>query len=41
MDFDRLIPVIRQLAIEAGERILQVYNGPDFEVRAPRATAAP
>jgi 3'(2'), 5'-bisphosphate nucleotidase len=34
MDFDRLIPVIRRLSIEAGARILQVYNGPDFEVRA-------
>ncbi len=34
MDFDRLIPVIRQLALEAGEVILKVYNGPDFEVKA-------
>ncbi len=34
MDFDRLIPVIRRLALEAGDRIMQVYNGPDFEVRA-------
>ena len=34
MDFDRLIPVLRRLALEAGERILQVYNGPDFEVKA-------
>jgi 3'(2'), 5'-bisphosphate nucleotidase len=34
MDYDRLIPVIRQLALEAGEVILKVYNGPDFEVKA-------
>ena len=34
MDFDQLVPVIRQLALQAGERIMQVYNGPDFEVKA-------
>jgi 3'(2'), 5'-bisphosphate nucleotidase len=34
MDFDRLIPVIRRLALEAGDRIMQVYDGPDFAVRA-------
>ena len=34
MDFDRLVPVIRQLALEAGERIMQVYDGPDFEVKS-------
>lgn len=33
MDFDRLIPVIRKLALEAGDVILKVYNGPDFEVK--------
>ncbi|NEY90023.1 3'(2'),5'-bisphosphate nucleotidase CysQ [Tabrizicola oligotrophica] len=33
MDFDRLIPIIRRLALEAGEAIMQVYNGPDFEVK--------
>ena len=27
MDFTVLIPVIRRLALEAGDRILQVYNG--------------
>ena len=32
MDFDRLIPVIRQLALDAGTRIMEVYNGPDFAV---------
>jgi 3'(2'), 5'-bisphosphate nucleotidase len=40
MDFDRLIPVIRRLALEAGDRIMQVYNGPDFDVRA-KSDASP
>lgn len=34
MDFDRLIPTIRRLALEAGDAIMAVYNGPDFEVKA-------
>ncbi|GAB1479154.1 3'(2'),5'-bisphosphate nucleotidase CysQ [Paracoccaceae bacterium] len=34
MDFDRLIPVIRQLALDAGARIMEVYNGPDFAVKS-------
>jgi 3'(2'), 5'-bisphosphate nucleotidase len=34
MDHDILIAVIRKLALQAGERIMAVYNGPDFEVRA-------
>ncbi len=34
MDFDRLMPVLRRLALEAGDRIMEVYNGPDFEVKA-------
>jgi 3'(2'), 5'-bisphosphate nucleotidase len=34
MDFDRLIPVLRRLALEAGDRIMQVYDGPDFAVKA-------
>lgn len=34
MDHARLMSVLRQLALEAGECILKVYNGPDFEVRA-------
>jgi 3'(2'), 5'-bisphosphate nucleotidase len=33
MDFDVLIPTIRKLALEAGDRIMAVYNGTDFEVR--------
>ena len=34
MDFDRLVTVIRRLALEAGDRIMEVYDGPDFEVKA-------
>ncbi|MEI6098091.1 MAG: 3'(2'),5'-bisphosphate nucleotidase CysQ [Alphaproteobacteria bacterium] len=34
MDFDRLIPIIRRLALEAGDRIMEVYDGPDFEVKS-------
>lgn len=34
MDFERLIPVIRQLALDAGARIMEVYNGPDFAVKS-------
>ena len=34
MDFNRLVPVIRRLALEAGDRIMEVYNSPDFEVKS-------
>ncbi len=34
MDFAQLVPVMRRLALEAGDRIMEVYNGPDFEVKA-------
>jgi 3'(2'), 5'-bisphosphate nucleotidase len=34
MDFERLVPVMRRLALEAGDRIMAVYNGPDFEVKS-------
>lgn len=34
MDHSRLVPVMRRLALEAGDRIMAVYNGPDFEVKA-------
>ena len=34
MDFHRLVPVIRQLALEAGEKIMEVYERPDFEVKS-------
>lgn len=39
MDYSRLVPVIRRLALEAGDRIMQVYNGPDFEVKAKSDTS--
>ncbi|MGL4236148.1 3'(2'),5'-bisphosphate nucleotidase CysQ [Tabrizicola sp.] len=34
MDFATLVPLFRRLALVAGDRILQVYGQPDFEVRA-------
>lgn len=34
MDFDRLVPILRRLALDAGDRIMEVYDGPDFEVRS-------
>ncbi len=40
MDFDRLVPVMRRLALEAGDRIMEVYDGPDFEVKA-KSDASP
>ena len=40
MDFDRLIPIFRRLALEAGDRIMQVYNGPDFAVKS-KSDASP
>ena len=40
MDFDRLVPVMRRLALEAGDRIMAIYEGPDFEVRA-KSDASP
>ena len=39
MNFDHLIPVIRRLALEAGDRIMQVYNGPDFAVKSKSDTS--
>jgi 3'(2'), 5'-bisphosphate nucleotidase len=34
MDFAHLVPTLRRLALEAGDLIMQVYDGPDFEVRS-------
>ncbi len=34
MDMTALVPVMRRLALEAGDLIMQVYDAPDFEVRA-------
>ena len=32
MDFEKLTAVSRRLALEAGEAIMAIYDGPDFEV---------
>ncbi|WP_124085481.1 3'(2'),5'-bisphosphate nucleotidase CysQ [Pseudogemmobacter humi] len=40
MDFVRLSSVLRRLALEAGDRIMQVYDGPDFAVKA-KSDASP
>ena len=34
MDFASLMVLMRRLSLEAGDRIMQVYAAPDFEVRA-------
>ena len=36
MNYDTLIPVIRKLALEAGEKILEIYNADDFDVKVGR-----
>lgn len=33
MDFDKLGGVMRRLSLEAGDKIMEIYNGPDFEVK--------
>ena len=40
MDFDHLVPVMRRLALEAGDRIMEVYAAPDFEVKS-KSDASP
>ena len=40
MQFDQLIAVMRRLALEAGDRIIQVYNSPDFEIKS-KSDASP
>ena len=40
MQFDRLILEMRRLALEAGARIMEIYDGPDVEGRA-KADASP
>ena len=40
MDYERLISVMRRLALEAGDRIMEIYNSPDFEVRS-KSDASP
>ncbi len=39
MDHDRLLTVMRRLALEAGDRIMAIYEGPDFEVKAKSDTS--
>ncbi|WP_096786940.1 3'(2'),5'-bisphosphate nucleotidase CysQ [Rhodobacter sp. CZR27] len=39
MNYQELVPLIRRLALEAGDRIMEVYNGPDFEVKAKSDTS--
>jgi len=34
LDFERLTLVMRRLALEAGDQIMDIYNAPDFEVRS-------
>ncbi|WP_372887783.1 3'(2'),5'-bisphosphate nucleotidase CysQ [Shimia sp.] len=33
MDYEALIPVMRNLAIEAGAKIMEIYNSDDFDVK--------
>ncbi len=40
MDYPGIVTVMRRLAIEAGEAIMEVYGRPDFEVRA-KSDASP
>ena len=34
LDFEKLTTVFRRLALEAGDKIMEIYSSPDFEVRA-------
>jgi len=40
MDHESLVRVMRRLALEAGARIMEIYDAPDFEVRS-KADASP
>ncbi len=33
LDFEKLTTVMRKLALEAGDCIMEIYNSDDFEVR--------
>ncbi len=33
MNYEQLIPVIRKLALEAGDKIMEIYNADDFDVK--------
>ena len=34
MQFDQMIAEMRRLALQAGDKIMQIYGSDDFEVRA-------
>ncbi|OOY23043.1 3'(2'),5'-bisphosphate nucleotidase [Thioclava sediminum] len=34
MDFEHLMRVMRRLALEAGDKIMEIYDSPDFEVKS-------
>lgn len=34
MDYAKLIPILRRLSLLAGDKIMEIYNSDDFEVRA-------
>jgi len=40
MDFERLVRVMRRLALEAGDAIMGIYDAPDFDVRS-KSDASP
>ena len=40
MDFETLMPVMRRLALEAGEKIMEIYGSDDFEVKS-KSDASP
>lgn len=40
MDFERLEQVMRTLALEAGDKIMEIYNSPEFEVKT-KSDASP
>lgn len=33
MDYEKLTVIMRRLALEAGDKIMEIYNSPDFEVK--------
>lgn len=34
MDFDKMMVVLRKLSLEAGDKIMEIYASPDFEVKS-------
>jgi 3'(2'), 5'-bisphosphate nucleotidase len=34
LNYDNLVPVIRRLAIQAGDKIMEIYESDDFEIRS-------